>query len=729
MAERVALALAAAALLATTPAQAQLLAPTGSGPALSSRQPVTFLADRLEYDRKHDLVIAEGHVELAQDGHVLFADRIVYDRRTGVAAASGHVVLMEPNGEVIFAHYAELSQGMKNGVLRSMSALLARNVRLAANGARRTGGEINELARVVYSACCLSKTEPTAPPLWQVKAQSAVQDLQHKRIEYRNARLEIYGVPVAWFPYLSQPEPSVKRASGFLMPSPGVSTRLGAFATVPYYWVLNGSSDLTVASTISSKLPPELLGEYRKRFNDGYLQVKASLGNDRGAFQGAVFASGRFDYNPTWRWGFDINRATSSAFLDDFSLYPITDVLTSTTFAEGFGPGGYSLLDTQFYQRLLSSSSNAKLPTVLPRYTYSYFGRPDAWGGRSILTAGFFNLFRTGGTSTVRGATTLDWERPFTGPAGSRWDLDLHLDAAAYAVHGLNQEPNFAPLSTSDTARALPQAALTLHWPFIRDGGGSQLIEPIVQVIVAPNIGNQPSLGIPNEDSLGLEFTDANLFGFNRFPGLDRLEGGTRFNLALHGAWYFGGSTLFDGLIGQAYRLHADNSFPVGSGLAGTVSDIVARLSTAPVSWLDLTYRARFDHRSLRQRFVDTSATFGPPALHLTAGYLYTSTNPYLLFDQPTLPANFTQPRNEISLAFGATRGQWGLSGYTVRDLSLAQQIGEGLEGTYENSCHCFTFDVQFNKRETSINGDHGSTALLFTLTFTTIGQVGFHAF
>ena len=79
----------------------------------------------VEYDRENSLVIAEGHVEAWQDDHVLRADKVTFDRNTGVAAAKGNVVLLEPDGQVMFADYAELTQDMKNGVLRDMRAMLA----------------------------------------------------------------------------------------------------------------------------------------------------------------------------------------------------------------------------------------------------------------------------------------------------------------------------------------------------------------------------------------------------------------------------------------------------------------------------------------------------------------------------------------------------------------------------------------------------------------------------
>ena len=157
----------------------------------------------------------------------------------------------------------------------------------------------------------------------------------------------------------------------------------------------------------------------------------------------------------------------------------------------------------------------------------------------------------------------MDYERPFSGLLGDQWKITVHGDAAAYDASDLNGIPNFSPYNNVDTARAQPQLAVDFHWPFARDGGswGTQLIEPIVQLIVAPQSGNSQVNRYPNEDSLDFEFTDANLFGFNHFTGIDRLDGGERANVALHGAWYLGGVT-FDGLVGQSYRTNKDYVYP-----------------------------------------------------------------------------------------------------------------------------------------------------------------------
>jgi len=699
---------------------------------LQKNQPVTFTADQVQYDRDSNIVTASGHVEAWQNDHVVRADKITYDRNTNVTAASGHVVLLEPDGEVLFSDYAELTQGMRDAVLRGMQALLAQNAKLAANGARRTEGKLNELSRVVYSACNLCKSNPSAPPEWQIRAYSAVQDLEHKRIEFEDAVLEMYGVPVGYTPYFSIADPSVKRQSGFLISCVGNNSRLGTFAATPYFWAIDKSSDATIVPTVDTLGKPQIDVIYRRRFNEGTMRIDVAGAYDENRFQGLFFGKGQFAYNDEWRYGFDVNEATSANYLRDFRLSGYgQNQLSSTIYVEGFGQGSYTRVDTRFYQGLVSSVDSKQLPYVLPRYEYSYFGEPDAIGGRLSFDAGGFNVLRTAATNTQRANGSIDYELPEIGRFGDVWKFRLHVDGAAYNASDLNQAPNFSPVESAGSAQGMPTAAVKLNWPFVRLGDdlGTQLIEPIAQLVVAPNKGASSYVRIPNEDSLDLFFSDANLFALNRYPGLDREEGGVRAMLAMHGAWYIG-STVFDGLIGQSYRTHPSESlFPIGSGLGGTISDIVARAYFSPVRWLDFTYRTRLDHDNLDIRFVDATAGIGPPVFKVLAGYLYSATDPYYALDTPPgqkPTESFFTPRNELTLGLATKYGNWKFSGYARRNLEASQMVSVGGKGSYEDEC--LIVDVNFFRLFTNYNGVSNITGMTVNLTFKTLGQFGFSA-
>ena len=717
----------------TVAARAQLSAVGARGNAapISRDEPVTFTADSLEYDREGALVTATGHVEAWQGARFLQADKVTFDRNTDVAVASGHVVMVEPDGQTVFSDYAELSQGMKNGVVRDLRVSLAENGKLAANGGRRLDGGVNELSRAIYSTCNVCAQHPERPPLWDIRAYKATQDVINKRIEYEDAVVDVRGVPVAYFPYLTQPDPSVRRASGFLIPSFGQGKYLGVYFSMPYYLVIDDQSDATISPLLATGGAPALDLQYRYRFNSGSVVANGSIGYTEGRAQGHLFTKGQFVLDDTYRYGFDINRASSTNYLRNYRVSGLADILTSQVYLEGFGQGAYTRLDARAYQGLTTSIVAAKLPYVLPRYEYSFVGEPDALGGRLGVEVSAFNVLRDQGTTTQRASLSLNWERPFAGALGDLYKLILHTDSATYLAHGLEQQPNYGISDTVSASQGMADAALRMHWPFMRDAGswGTQIIEPIAQVIGSPNGSRYTqTTRIPNEDSLDYEFTDANLFSLNRFPGIDRLEGGARAQAALHGNWTFPEGAMIDGLVGQSYRAKADHAFPTGSGLEGRVSDIVSRVSFSPSPLLDLTARQRFDHKSLNIRFADAIASAGPPILRLNAGYIYTAYNPYLLYDSAASALSRTlvgPPRSEVTFGASTAFGAWRLNGSVRRDLQTAKMVSLG--GAYEDEC--FIFDAKFFRRYTSINNDHGATTFLFTVTLKTVGQFGFHAF
>ncbi len=713
---------------------------------LSGNQPVTFQADSVTYDKDHGLVSADGHVEAWQNDHVLRADRVTFDRNTNVAAAYGHVVIVEPDGQVLFADYAELTQGMRNGVLTGMRALLAQNGRLAANGARRTEGKLNEMSRGVYSTCNVCALHPEDAPLWQLRARLLTQDLENKRIEYQDAYLDFLGVPVLYLPYFSNSDPSVKRQSGVLSPIIGATdSHLGSYFALPYYIVLDDQSDLTLTPLVATRTGPQLETLYNRDFNNGVLRVDGAIARDEDALQGYVFAHGLFNWNDTWRYGFDINLASSTDYMRDFHVPGYgANVLSSDAFIEGFGVGSYAKLDVRTYQGLNSSINQSFLPYVLPRYQYSFVSEPDFLGGRWSFDTQEFNVTRDVGTNDQRFGARAQWDRPFAGALGDRWLLTLQGVAAAYSANVLNGQPNYMADNVAHGVHGQAQVALRLNWPFVRAtyGGGNQIVEPILQVIAAPQSGNSTRDNIPNEDSLDYEFTDATLFQLNRFGGYDRFDGGVRANVALRAEWNLAGGQKLEGLVGASWQQHIDrnlypefqpwNGFETGKHL----SDIVSRFSYVPNSLFDFTARGRFDHDNGDVRFADAIASAGVKLLRVNGGFIYGSTNPYSLYlNNYNIPSLFSQanpartfaafytPRQEATAGFSSTIGHYSLSADARRDLETGKLVAVGGNAKYENEC--FAFDIYAARRFTAINFDSGDTTVLFTITLKSVGAFG----
>lgn len=716
---------------AATPPAMPAANPAAQPPAAATRPddnaPVTFTAESVEYDRNRNLVIASGAVEAWQNERILRADRFTYDRNTGIATAEGHVQLLQPDGQVLFADRAELTGNLRDGVLEGLSARLAQNGRLVANGARRTDGSILDLSRVLYSSCDLCAEDPTAPPLWELRARYATHDQAEKRLRYRDASLLLGGVPVFYTPYLSHPDPSAPRSSGFLTPTLGTSSFLGGFIETPYYWAIDQSQDLTLSPTLSTKQDPALGWAYRRRFNAGEISASGSFGQRDGArdeegWGAHIFSRGQFSVDEHWRTGFSLNRASSEAYLRAWR-YPTQRALASDAYAEGFwGTEGYFRIDARGYQGLSEVDDISQIPLVLPNAFGDYYAGRDSLGGYFTMDAGAFAVFRDEGTDTRRLASRLTYALPRIDRWGQVWTLRMQADGMGYWADDLNLAPNYASEGSVKDARGNVRLGLDWRLPMLRSAGeyGSQLLEPRVQVVTGPSMGRQTL--VPNEDSLEFEFTDANLFDLNRFPGRDRQEGGTRVDAAFRGAWLFPNGGQLEGLVGRSFRASQEEVFEQGSGLEDKASDWVGRVRLSPVPWLDLTARTRLDKDGLTPRLVEGQGRVSLGRASVGASYLYTV---------PSAALTTTRERREVGGNVNAqvTR-YWRAGAFGRYDLELGRAVAAGVNLTYEDEC--LIFDTRFARTYADPVSDASyytsDTVLLFRLSFKTVGDFGFRA-
>ena len=96
--------------------------------------------------------------------------------------------------------------------------------------------------KAIFTSC--KKTDKCPP--WKMRSEKVHHDKIKKQITYKDAWLEIYDYPVAYFPKFFHPDPSVKRQSGFLRPVLGNSETLGNSIYTPYFYVISDDKDMTI---------------------------------------------------------------------------------------------------------------------------------------------------------------------------------------------------------------------------------------------------------------------------------------------------------------------------------------------------------------------------------------------------------------------------------------------------------------------------------------------------
>lgn len=696
-----------------------LLAPPGASAEQRAvrDEPVLLLADEVIYDRDLGMVTASGHVELSQTGRVLLADTVSYNLRQDIITASGNVSLLEPTGEVMFSDYFELGGDLKDGFARDVRLLLADQSRMAAVAGQRRGGDRTELDKAVYSPCRPCRDDPGRPLLWQVKALHVVHDQTSQNVEYEDAWLEMYGIPVAYMPYFSHPDPTVKRRSGFLPFTAGSSSSLGATIQVPYFFALSPQEDLTFSPMLTSNEGPVLAAEHRRLFRNGRINTEVSLTQDSNQDTlGHIEATGRFDLSERWRAGYLVERASTDTYLRRYRFKADDNRpwLTTRPYAERFSSDGYFLAEAFAFQGLRAQDDPGLSPVVLPAVQYSYVGERDRYGGNWTFDGSALALTRGEGTDTRRLSAEGGWRRPLLTSGGHMYTIGLTMRGDGY--HVSDRLPTSAGAET--TGRVVPEASLEWRYPFARVHESSQeIIEPVVLAAFSPYGGNPDD--IPNEDSLDLTFDDTSLFSTNRFHGRDRVESGPRVSYGLQYGVFGNNGIHATAMAGQVLRLREDTAFPIDSGLRDTASDFVGRVSVGWRDDFDLYYRFRVDKETLAQRRSELVATAGPKALRVRAGYIFANRI------SPT--AEFGD-REELYLSASSAMTQhWSTSVFTRYDIRDAEPLQSGLALIYDDEC--FTAVASIANDETSDRDYEGGTSVLLRLVFKTLGEVPFSLF
>jgi LPS-assembly protein len=593
-------------------------------PKQNGRDQMLVQARRIDYDYNNHRVSAVGQVQIYYAGSILEADKVVYDERTKRLRAEGNAKLTDPDGNITYGNVMDLADDYRDGFVDSLHIERTDRTSIAAARATRTDGNFTIFESAVYTACLPCRDNPKRPPLWQVKAARIIHDQNEKMVYFEDANLEFFGKPIAFLPYFSTPDPSVKRKTGFLMPNTTTSSIYGAAVEIPYYWALAPNYDVTVAPMITTRQGPLLQGEYRQRLIDGAFAIRGAgiyqLDRDaipNGApgdrfFRGSIESSGQFALNQKWVWGWDAIALTDKAFLQDYrprlSAYssgfdpagvgtPGSSEAISQIYLTGKGNRSYFDIRSIYYTGFSSLDDQKQIPIIHPVLDYDYVLNRPIFGGELGFKTNFISLsrqqadfqqFNFSGACAVanpaancyllrgvpgdysRLSTQAYWRASVTDTFGQVWTpfASLRGDVAALSVSNQFNPQTTTPVTVGDylttgdqtLSRGMPTVGLEYRYPFISVQSWGTQTIEPIAQIIARP--NETRIGrFPNEDAQSFTFDDANLFSVNKFAGWDRVEGGGRANVGVQYTAQFNQGGSVNALFGQSYQLFGKNSF------------------------------------------------------------------------------------------------------------------------------------------------------------------------
>ncbi|MGE7467799.1 LPS-assembly protein LptD [Bosea sp. NPDC003192] len=489
--------LAAATALATTlaPVLGWTSLAYAQAPAAKPQERMVVDARELVYDKDNNTVSAVGDVQILYQGRTIEADRVVYDRQSKRVVATGNARITESNGTVITGDRFNLTDDFRDGFIDSLRVVNTDKTRFSAPRAERTDGEVFVFDKGIYTACEPCVDQPERPPFWQVRAARIIHKKAEQMIYYEDARLEFAGVPIAYIPFMSGPDATVKRKTGFLAPQFINTSALGYGVGLPYFINLAPNYDLTVTPTYLSR--QGLLGqvEWRHRFVNGSYNIRAAgiFQQDRKAFltspfgagddefRGSVESSGKVYINPRWNFSWDVAAATDRFFFKNYrirseSLTASTYLQESTSTVSLNGQSADAWFDMRgyYFQPLTYYDWQKQQPIVAPVVDYNKrIHKPSMIGGELSFTVNLTHLTReaasfkelpaqktylittpnyslfdgcavyqkgqclvTGMAGSIARATAeVDWRRNFIDPIGQVWTPFASVRADVFSIN------------------------------------------------------------------------------------------------------------------------------------------------------------------------------------------------------------------------------------------------------------------------------------------------------
>ncbi len=688
------------------------------------------LARRIVFDARRDVATALGDVRITYGPYVLVARKVVYDRRKDKISADGYVEVHEPDGNILFADFAQFDHAFRDGFARHLRLLMTNSATMKARYAVRKSGYLTTYYDVRYTRCSVCKLDDGSP-LWELKSERAIHDARKGRIYHKNMTLELGGVPIFWTPYLSHPDPKHPRASGFLVPNASYSSQLGFGFGIPYFINLAPNYDITLRPMVYSKQGLLARATWRHRVASGTYKVdfggirqlqpkKVAPPGDR-KWRGFVRGTGQFALNSRWRWGFDGAMQTDRTMMRRYGIDK-RDTIESKLWLTGLDGRNYFHARASHFRGLLDVDNSSTAPVMAPYVHYSHTFADAIAQGELIFDSRIYSIYRqdahtpfTGvhqGTRQTRSVMQLAWQRRMVSSAGIVAAPFARLRADIYATSNVPDPAAPGGQRGSEvTSRFLPSAGLDVRWPFMRqDDLGQHVFSPVAQVMAARDEVKRARIG--NEDSISMNFTANNLFLHDRFSGLDRYEGGVRANIGLLYSLYMPSGGFVRASIGQSYHLAGRNSFGIRTGLGRDYSDVVAAIAYAPNDNLRISWQGRFDGKSLSlsNQEVNASASY----MGLTAAVQYAR----LQAD----PAHGLLTRQEQIAAAASWNfsGNWRLFGGWRYDLASKSNVRRSIGIGYE--CDCFNFSFEYVQNFTSNADDISKNAFFLTVEFKTLG-------
>lgn len=255
-----------------------------------------------------------GNVNFRQGNTLIKADNAKYSEAENIFSATGNLFYQDDLLTLKSNSLTTSLDGKNTKLLETQYWLNGMSVHGFAKNFLVEDGRYLVLNDALFTTC------PDHQPDWSLNAKQIRIDSENDWATVEQATLEIFQVPVFYFPYLTLPV-SDKRSSGFLYPTIGSNSRNGLELAIPYYWNIAPEYDLTITPRIMTERGLQLATEFRYLvdeqqglFNLEYLHDDRSYENQS---RYLVYWAHAGSINDNWRISSDFTHVSDDNYFND----------------------------------------------------------------------------------------------------------------------------------------------------------------------------------------------------------------------------------------------------------------------------------------------------------------------------------------------------------------------------------------------------------------------------
>ena len=540
-------------------------------------------------------------------------------------------------------------------------------------------------------------------PPWSIYAEEVVHKKNEKKIEYKNAWLKIYDKPVLYFPYFFHPDPTVKRQSGFLMPSFQNSNNSGTSIQIPYYKVISERKDLTLFPRVFFGNEILLQSEYRQANKNSDLLLDLSINKSNNDTKNHFFAD-LSSNKQNHSLNLHLESVSNDTYLKKNNIIsPIINdnsALHSYMNYNSFSEDSSFDISFEVFEDLNKDKTD-RYEYIFPNFSYEKYLNTDSdiRGDLTFNARGFQKNYNTSSDETI-----LINDLKYSSFAKINSTIDGLMTNYELLLRNLNSTAeNSDNFKEGDDQKLLSTVILETKLPLKKENQNStSLLSPKFSARYSPN-------STKNNSNLNKSITYDSIFSLDRIDDTS-VEGGGSLTLGAEYSLTSKENERFINLsVANILRANENPDLPKLYGLSEQRSDFIGEIDFIPSKFFDLNYKFSLDKNLDESNYnlVKTNLYIN----NFVTSFEYLEEDNYL--NQNSYIANKTKFNfdNNNSIAFKTSK-------------NLDQDITNYYNLIYEYENDCLTAAIEYNKSYYTDGDLKPEENILFSIKIIPFGKI-----